>query len=132
MAGIPARYGKFPAQWKVFWDATGGIWQTGGLWGKYCGAFVGSGGQGGGQESTFLVAMSTFVHHGLIYVPLGYKTSLPLLGDVQEVRGGSPWGAGVIAGTVGKEPSPTEKELELANIQGEAFWNALAKVKFEE
>jgi NAD(P)H dehydrogenase (quinone) len=54
------------------------------------------------------------------------------LGDVHEVRGGSPWGAGVIAGTVGKEPSPTEKELELANIQGEAFWNALAKVKFEE
>jgi NAD(P)H dehydrogenase (quinone) len=76
--------------------------------------------------------MSTFVHHGLIYVPLGYKTSLHLLGDVQEVRGGSPWGAGVIAGTVGKEPSPTEKEVELANIQGEGFWNALAKVKFEE
>ena len=64
-------------------------------------------------------------------MPLGYKPAMHLLGDANEVRGGSPWGAGVIAGTVGKEPSPTEKELELANIQGEAFWKALSRVKSE-
>lgn len=52
---------------------------------------------GGGQESTAIAAMSTLTHHGLIYVPLGYKTVFPLLGDNSEVRGGSPWGAGTFS-----------------------------------
>jgi NAD(P)H dehydrogenase (quinone) len=57
--GIPTRYGNFPAQWKAFWDKTGGIWASGGYWGKYAGLFVSTGTQGGGQESTCLAAMST-------------------------------------------------------------------------
>ena len=92
--GIPTRYGNFPAQWKAFWDKTGGIWATGGYWGKYAGLFVSTGTQGGGQESTCLAAMSTLAHHGLIYVPLGYKTTFGQLANLNEVHGGSAWGAG--------------------------------------
>ena len=66
--GIPTRYGNFPAQWKAFWDSTGGLWQSGGLWGKYAGVFVSTGTMGGGQESTAIAAMSTLAHHGIIYV----------------------------------------------------------------
>lgn len=95
--GIPTRYGNFPSQWKAFWDKTGGQWQTGGFWGKYAGVFVSTGTLGGGQESTVIAAMSTLAHHGIIYVPLGYKTAFPILGDVSEVRGGSPWGAGTFS-----------------------------------
>ena len=95
--GIPTRYGNFPAQWKAFWDRTGGIWASGGYWGKYAGLFVSTGTQGGGQESTCLAAMSTLAHHGFIYVPLGYKTVFPLLSNLDEVHGGSAWGAGTFA-----------------------------------
>lgn len=52
---------------------------------------------GGGQESTAIAAMSTFAHHGLIFVPLGYSHAFPILADISEVRGGSPWGAGTFA-----------------------------------
>lgn len=95
--GIPTRYGNFPAQWKAFWDKTGGIWASGGYWGKYAGLFVSTGTQGGGQESTALAAMSTLAHHGLIYVPLGYKTTFGQLSNLSEVHGGSAWGAGTFA-----------------------------------
>lgn len=95
--GIPTRYGNFPAQWKAFWDKTGGIWASGGFWGKYAGLFVSTGTQGGGQESTALATMSTLTHHGFIYVPLGYKTVFPILSNLNEARGGSAWGAGTFA-----------------------------------
>ena len=95
--GVPTRFGNFPAQWKVFWDKTGGIWQSGGYWGKYAGVFIASGGLGGGQESTVISALSTLAHHGMIYVPLGYKTTFKLLTDLSEVHGGSPWGAGTFS-----------------------------------
>lgn len=95
--GIPTRYGNFPAQWKTFWDKTGGIWATGGFWGKYAGLFVSTGTQGGGQESTALASMSTLAHHGFIYVPLGYKTVFAQLSNLDEVHGGSAWGAGTFA-----------------------------------
>ena len=95
--GIPTRYGKFPAQWKSFWDSTGRMWQQGSLWGKYAGLFVATGTMGGGQETTVINAMSTLAHHGMIYVPLGYKTAGAVLDDLTEVRGGSPWGAGTFS-----------------------------------
>jgi NAD(P)H dehydrogenase (quinone) len=69
-------------------------------------------------------------HHGLIYVPLGYKTGFSLLANVDEVRGGSPWGAGTFASADGSR-KPTAKELDLAEIQGKSFWEAVAKVAFE-
>jgi len=81
---------------------------------------------GGGQESTAIAAMSTFAHHGLIFVPLGYKHAFPILADLSEVRGGSPWGAGTFAGADGSR-SPSAKELELAEIQGKMFYETVAK-----
>ncbi|RPB00844.1 flavo protein WrbA [Choiromyces venosus 120613-1] len=127
--GIPTRYGNFPGQWKAFIDATGGLWQNGALYGKYVGVFVSTGTQGGGQEVTALNAMSTFVHHGMIFVPLGYKNAFPILADGSEVRGGSPWGAGTFAGADGSR-QPTDKEKELARIQGETFYETITRVNF--
>jgi len=87
--GIPTRYGNFPAQWKIFWDMTGKQWMQGSYWGKYAGVFVATGTAGGGQESTVISAMSTLAHHGIIYVPLGYKPSKEILYNLDEARGGS-------------------------------------------
>jgi NAD(P)H dehydrogenase (quinone) len=74
--------------------------------------------------------MSTLAHHGMIYVPLGVKTAGHILSDLSEVRGGSSWGAGTFAGSDGTR-MPSEKEVELAEIQGESFWKAVEKVKFD-
>lgn len=95
--GIPTRYGNFSAQWKAFWDSTGQQWMTGAYAGKYAGVFVSTAAPGGGQESTVIASLSTLTHHGIIYVPLGFKYTFPLLADLSEVRGGSPWGAGTFA-----------------------------------
>jgi len=132
---------------QIFWDSTGGIWQTGGFWGKYvslgifyffggeanfdltrhCGLFISTGTQGGGQESTAIAAMSTLAHHGIIYVPLGYKLAFPTLANLSEARGGSPWGAGTFASADGSR-QPSKLELELAETQGKAFYNAMCRV----
>lgn len=127
--GIPTRYGNFPAQWKAWWDKTGGIWMSGGYWGKYACVFISTGTPGGGQESTAIAAMSTLSHHGLIYVPLGYKTVSPLLSNLEEVHGGSPWGAGTFAGADGSR-QPTALELKIAEAQGKAFYETVSKVDF--
>ncbi|KAI5366135.1 Putative flavoprotein WrbA [Septoria linicola] len=128
--GIPTRYGNFPAQWKTFWDSTGGQWQTGAYWGKYAGLFISTGTLGGGQESTAIAAMSTLAHHGFIYVPLGYKTTFNILSDISEVRGGSAWGAGTFSGADGSR-QPSAKEIELANAHGKQFYEAVARVNFQ-
>ncbi|KAF2278111.1 minor allergen Alt a 7 [Westerdykella ornata] len=124
--GIPTRYGNFPAQWKTFWDKTGGQWASGKYWGKYAGMFVSTGTPGGGQESTAIAAMSTLTHHGIIYVPLGYKYTFPLLANLDEVHGGSPWGAGTFAAGDGSR-QPTELEKEIARTQGKAFYEVVSK-----
>ncbi|KAJ5910215.1 hypothetical protein N7504_004858 [Penicillium tannophilum] len=127
--GIPTRYGNFPAQWKAFWDRTGGIWASGGYWGKYAGLFISTGTPGGGQESTAIASMSTLAHHGFVYVPLGYKNVFPLLANLDEVHGGSPWGAGTFAAGDGSR-QPTALELEIAERQGNDFWTTVSKVNF--
>lgn len=124
--GIPTRFGNFPAQWKTFWDTTGGLWAAGALAGKYAGLFVATGGQGGGQEVTALNSISTLTHHGIIYVPLGYKNTFAQLTNLNEVHGGSAWGAGTIsAGDGSRQPSALEKEV--AEIQGKTFYETVAK-----
>ncbi|KAJ3745642.1 1,4-benzoquinone reductase [Lentinula detonsa] len=127
--GIPTRYGNFPAQWKAFWDATGGLWGQGALAGKYVSVFFSSASLGGGQESTAMNAMSTFVHHGLNFVPLGYASAFAQLTNMDEIRGGSAWGAGCIAGPTGAR-QPSALELEIASIQGKHFYNVVSKVDF--
>ncbi|KAI1165787.1 quinone oxidoreductase [Nemania serpens] len=126
LLGIPTRYGNFPAQWKTFWDKTGKQWATGGFHGKLAGFFISTGSLGGGQESTAISALSTLTHHGIIYVPFGYAKAFGIMSDLSEVHGGGPWGAGTFAGTDGSR-QPTEKELQIATIQGEEFYKTVAK-----
>lgn len=111
---------------QTFWDKTGKQWASGAFYGKLAGLFISTGTLGGGQESTALAAMSTLAHHGIVYVPLGYKHAFPILGDLSEVRGGSAWGAGTFAGGDGSR-QPTEKEIQLAELQGETFYQFVAK-----
>jgi len=90
---------------------------------------VSTGTPGGGQESTAISAISTLAHHGIIFVPLGYKTTFHLLGNLEEVHGGSPWGAGTFAAADGSR-QPTALELEIATEQGKAFYGTVNKVSF--
>ncbi|CAI5755817.1 unnamed protein product [Candida verbasci] len=124
--GIPTRYGNFPAQWKAFWDATGGLWAGGKLYGKVAGVFISTGTLGGGQEVTALNSLSVLVHHGIIFVPLGYAKAFALQSSFDEIHGGSPWGAGTFAGGDGsRQPNKTEKEI--AFIQGKTFFETVSK-----
>ncbi|KAF8960442.1 flavoprotein-like protein [Flammula alnicola] len=127
--GIPTRYGNMPAQWKAFWDSTGALWAGGKLAGKYAGVFISTAGAGGGQESTALATLSTFTHHGILYVPFGYSHAFAQLSNLSEVRGGSPWGAGTFSGPDGSR-QPSALELEVATIQGESFYKIVSKVAF--
>ncbi|KAJ6628555.1 flavoprotein-like protein [Mycena sp. CBHHK59/15] len=127
--GIPTRFGNFPGQWKAFWDTTSGLWVSGALAGKYAGAFVSTAGPGGGQEVTIQNALSTLTHHGVIFVPLGYAHAFGQLTGLAEVHGGSPWGAGTFAASDGSR-QPTPLELEIATIQGKAFYGVVSKVTF--
>lgn len=126
--GIPTRYGNFPAQWKLFWDATGGLWAKGALQGKFASVFVSTGTPGGGQETTVLNSLLTLTHHGIIYVPLGYAAAFPLLTNLDEFHGSSPWGAGTFAGADGLR-QPTELEKKIAVTQGEYFASTIARLK---
>lgn len=83
---------------------------------------------GGGQESTAIAALSTFAHHGIVYVPSGYARSFAKMAPVDEVRGGGPWGAGTFAGPDGSR-QPTELELSLAEDQGERFYEFVKGTK---
>lgn len=126
MFGVPTRYGNMPAQLKAYVDSTGGLWAKGALAEKPFGLFV-STGTGGGNEMTAVNSLSTFVHHSMIYVPLGFASAGHLLSNVEEVHGGSPWGAGTIAGADGSR-QPTPLELEIAQIQGKKFAEITAKL----
>jgi NAD(P)H dehydrogenase (quinone) len=81
---------------KSFLDATGALWATGGLSGKFVGTFFSTASQHGGQETTAYTLLTYFAHHGLNYIPLGFANAN--LFDNEEVVGGSPYGSG----TVGK------------------------------
>ncbi|SCV04937.1 LANO_0G14730g1_1 [Lachancea nothofagi CBS 11611] len=119
--GVPTRYGNVPAQWSAFWDQTGGLWVKGSLHGKPAGVFVSTGSFGGGQELTVKSCMSYLVHHGLIFIPLGYKNTFAELSNLEEIHGGSPWGAGTLASGDGSR-LPSELELRMAVTQGKAFY----------
>ncbi|GAV28034.1 hypothetical protein PMKS-001502 [Pichia membranifaciens] len=126
MFGIPTRYGNMPSQLKAYFDSTGSLWAKGSLKNKPFGLFV-STGTGGGNEMTAVTALSTFVHHSMIYVPLGYASVFPQLTNLNEVHGGSPWGAGTFAAADGSRV-PTALELEVAKIQGKEFAKVTAKL----
>lgn len=112
--GTPTRFGNMAAQMRNFLDQTGSAWMKGELIGKIGSVFV-STGTGGGNETTISSFHTTLFHHGMIVVGLPY--SAKALSDLSEVRGGSPLGAGTIAGADGSR-NPSDTELELARHQG--------------
>ena len=118
MFGLSARFGTMPAQMKALLDSTGGLWQSGALIGKPAGVFISTGTQNGGQETTALTFITQLVHHGMIFVPMGYSN--PLLFDLKEPHGGSPYGAGTLAGPDGSRMA-SDLEKQLANHHGQHF-----------
>ncbi|KAF3326706.1 minor allergen Alt a 7-like protein [Carex littledalei] len=113
--GFPTRYGTMAAQMKAFFDSTGGLWKEQKLAGKPAGFFVSTGTQGGGQETTAWTAITQLAHHGMLFVPIGYTFGAGMF-NMDEVKGGSPYGAGVYAGDGSRQASETE--LSLAEHQG--------------
>jgi len=124
--GFPTRYGMMAAQFKAFLDATGGLWRTQQLAGKPAGIFYSTGSQGGGQETTPLTAITQLVHHGLIYVPIGYTFGAGMF-EMEQVKGGSPYGAGTFAGDGTRQP--TKLELDQAFHQGKYISGIAKKLK---
>ncbi|KAJ7964154.1 NAD(P)H dehydrogenase (Quinone) [Quillaja saponaria] len=113
--GFPSRFGMMPAQLKAFFDATNEIWASQGLAGKPAGVFWSTGFHGGGQELSALTAITQFAHHGMLFVPLGYTFGSGML-EMEEVKGGSSYGAGTFAADGSRQP--TKLELEQAFYQG--------------
>ncbi|KAK9059568.1 hypothetical protein SSX86_020272 [Deinandra increscens subsp. villosa] len=113
--GFPSRFGVMAAQCKAFFDATNSLWETQALAGKPAGVFWSTGFHGGGQELTALTAITQFAHHGMIFVPLGYTFGNGMF-EIDEVKGGSAYGAGTYAGDGTRKP--TELELQQAFHQG--------------
>jgi len=112
--GVPTRFGNMAAQMRNFFDQTGGLWMEGKLVGKVGSVFV-STGTGGGNETTITSTHTTLFHHGMIVVGLPYACQE--LMDISLVKGGSPLGAGTIAGPTG-ELTPNDNELAQARFQG--------------
>ncbi|XP_039040969.1 probable NAD(P)H dehydrogenase (quinone) FQR1-like 1 [Hibiscus syriacus] len=124
--GFPTRFGMMSAQFKAFMDATVGLWRTQQLAGKPAGIFYSTGSQGGGQETTALTAITQLVHHGMIFVPIGYSFGAGMF-EMEQVKGGSPYGAGTYAGDGSRMPS--ELELAQAFHQGKYIAGITKKLK---
>jgi len=115
IVGAPTRYGRMPSQMAAFWDTTGGLWFKGALIGKVGGAFTSTASQHGGQETTLFSLITNLLHHGMAIVGLDYGFQAQM--GVDEVRGGSPYGATTIAGGDGSR-QPHAEELAGARYQG--------------
>lgn len=113
--GTPTRFGNMCGQMRQFLDATGPLWLKGSLVGKVGSVFASSATQHGGQESTILSFHTTLLHQGMVVVGLPYSYQGQM--RIDEVSGGSPYGASTIAGGQG-ERMPSENELEGARFQG--------------
>jgi NAD(P)H dehydrogenase (quinone) len=113
--GTPTRFGNMCAQMRNFLDQTGRLWANGSLIGKVGSVFTSTGTQHGGQETTITSFHSTLLHHGMIVVGCPY--SCQELVNMSEITGGSPYGAGTLAGGDGSR-RPSENELKIARFQG--------------
>ncbi len=113
--GTPTRFGNMCAQMRNFLDQTGKLWMNGGLVGKVGSVFTSTATQHGGQETTITSFHSTLLHHGMIIVGVPY--ACPELLTMSETTGGSPYGAGTLAGGDGSR-QPSENELKIARYQG--------------
>ena len=113
--GTPTRFGNMCGQMRSFLDQTGKLWQSGALVGKVGSVFASTATQHGGQESTLLSFHITLLHQGMVVVGLPYTAQGQMTLD--EISGGSPYGATTIAGGDGSR-RPSQNELELARFQG--------------
>jgi NAD(P)H dehydrogenase (quinone) len=113
--GTPTRFGKMCAQMRNFLDRTGGLWAKNALVGKVGSVFTSTATQHGGQETTLTSFHTTLLHHGMIIVGVPYSETRQ--GTLDEISGGSPYGASTIAAADGSR-LPSENELAIARFQG--------------
>jgi NAD(P)H dehydrogenase (quinone) len=113
--GTPTRFGNMAVQMRTFLDRTGGLWAQGKLVGKLASVFVGTSTQHGGQETTITSFHTTLLHHGMVIAGVPYTCRE--LTNMTEITGGSPYGAGTLAGPDGRR-LPSENELAIARFQG--------------
>ncbi|MGY2735482.1 NAD(P)H:quinone oxidoreductase [Sphingomonas sp. UYP23] len=125
IVGAPTRFGRMPSQMASFWDTTGGLWFGGKLIGKVGGAFTSTASQHGGQETTLFSIITNLMHHGMTIVGLDY--GFKGMTGVQEVLGGSPYGATTIADGDGSR-QPHAEELAAARYQGKRIAETAAKL----
>ncbi len=123
--GTPTRFGNMCGQMRQFLDATGGLWVSRALVGKVGSVFTSSATQHGGQESTILTFLTTLLHQGMVVVGLPYSFDGQM--RIDEITGGSPYGASTIAGTQG-ERMPSDNELNAARFQGRHVAEIAAKL----
>ncbi|XP_057442284.1 probable NAD(P)H dehydrogenase (quinone) FQR1-like 3 [Lotus japonicus] len=124
--GFPSRFGMMPSQLKAFFDASSGLWASQALAGKPAGVFWSTGFYGGGQELSALTTITQLAHHGMLFVPLGYTFGTGMF-EMDEVKGGSAYGAGTFAGDGSRQP--TELELQQAFYQGKYIAEIARKLK---
>ncbi|HVL41356.1 MAG TPA: NAD(P)H:quinone oxidoreductase [Brevundimonas sp.] len=115
IVGAGTRYGTAASQMRHFWDQTGGVWVKGALVGKVGAVFTSTATQHGGQETTLIGLIQTLLHHGMIIAGLPYAWAGQ--SRIDEVTGGSPYGATTITGSDGSR-TPSANELEGARWQG--------------
>lgn len=125
IVGAGTRFGTVASQMRNFWDQTGGLWAQGKLAGKVGSVFTSSATQHGGQESTILSFIPTLLHHGMVVVGLPYAFQGQM--GVEEVKGGSPYGASTITDGDGSR-MPSQVELEAAKFQGAHVAKIAAKL----
>ncbi len=115
IVGTGTRFGRITSQMAAFLDQAGGLWARGALNGKVGGAFSSSATQHGGQETTLFSIITNLLHFGMVIVGLDYGHAGQM--KIDEITGGSPYGATTIAGGDGSR-QPTENELVGARYQG--------------
>ncbi|MBY3139200.1 NAD(P)H:quinone oxidoreductase type IV [Rhizobium laguerreae] len=125
IVGAGTRFGTVASQMRNFWDQTGGLWFAGKLVGKLGSVFTSSATQHGGQESTILGFIPTFLHQGMVVAGLPYAFQGQM--GTEEVKGGSPYGASTITNGDGSR-QPSEIELEGAKYQGAHVAKLAAKL----
>jgi len=113
--GTPTRFGNMCAQMRNLLDQTGGLWMSGGLVGKVGSVFTSTATQHGGQETTITSFHSTLLHQGMVIVGVPYAEQRLL--NMDEISGGSPYGASTLTGGDGKR-QPSANELAIARFQG--------------
>jgi NAD(P)H dehydrogenase (quinone) len=125
IVGTGTRFGRLASQMAAFWDQAGGLWARGALHGKVGGAFTSTATQHGGQETTLFSIITSLLHFGMTVVGLDYGHAGQMTLD--EITGGSPYGASTITGGDGSR-QPSENELTGARYQGRKIAEAAIKL----